>query len=265
MSNRAAFLLVPALLSLSFHLLGQESTSQPNDGGESPSGETIRLVNLLSFRGESRLVLDSQIIVRNIVSGDIIPDIKMGAGSHHIQIEPLSGASPIVSQNFTLPAHANVTLVLTGGPTGFSSDKSKPNPPTVFALVPPKKLEVSKTTGSPSQPQKSFCQLLILNSDPRGVLQVNAKAEDQSKTLQIASGKTELLEPWPIAPLDLSAVLEKPPEGAEGPAELNLFTPSKPTAYYCILYAPSATSSVRAFYLQADSGRDLGQERIDER
>ncbi|MDD5199669.1 MAG: hypothetical protein PHC88_07675 [Terrimicrobiaceae bacterium] len=264
----SAFLTLALAVLLSLGVQAQEppaSTGEPAVPAETAPAseltEAIRYVNLLAYRGEARILLDGKIAVSNTMSGDIAEFTAITPGAHRIEIVPRHGAGHLLTTDFQVAPRSRTTLILVGGnPTGVADRQV----PIALPLV----ADTRPVSPRPRQPQPGEpplpCKLILVNTDMRGPLRITAKSGDQSKDVDLASGKTAELDPWPIGPLETRVLsLFRLASGDPATAELDLFKPEKPITYYCIYYATGATSPIHVLYLAAQTNGGFGY-RADE-
>ena len=106
--RRLAWLWLGLLSCLALFLVGC--------GSGSGSSTTAQLRILLASPDSPKVnvLVDGTSVAANLVYGNATPYISVQSGSRHVQVVPVSGASPIFDQTLSLAASANQTLLLTG-------------------------------------------------------------------------------------------------------------------------------------------------------
>jgi hypothetical protein len=230
-------------------------------GQEAPtdtSGTTLRFANLLAYREEARVILDNAIVISNTVGGEISDYAPITPGQHRARVIPRYGKGELLSQDFIVKAGSKTTLVLTGGPAEIGQNA----PSTVIPLVYEKPAQ-SAPTGPDAK--ETTCTMTFANGDLRGPIKVGLKgAGGESTSFDIAPGKMQTFDKFPIGSLDLAATpLFKLPTGDDASVALNAFSPDSPTTtYYCVFYSSRPNRPTRALFLSTTENGDLGKSVI---
>jgi hypothetical protein len=105
--RRSAWLWLGLLACLALVLVGC---------GGSGSSTTAQLRILLASPDAPKVnvLVDGKSVAANLVYGNATAYISVQSGSRHVQVVPVSGASPIFDQTLSFASSANQTLLLTG-------------------------------------------------------------------------------------------------------------------------------------------------------
>ena len=87
----------------------------PGCGGSSSSNTgQLRFVQGSPDAPLMNLQIDGHLQSSNIGYGNVVSYISLSSGSHHVQLIPVNGTSPLLDQSVSLATNQDVTLYLTG-------------------------------------------------------------------------------------------------------------------------------------------------------